>query len=79
MTDSFVMQDLKSLENLLRDLPRARQDLLLALDVVAKVAVADILHCEEEIALILVPAKELDEQVFVLDRPSVDSSHMMMA
>lgn len=77
MADSFVVQDLKTLENLLRYLPRARPDLLLTLDVVAKVAVADILHCEEDVALILVPAEELDGQGFVLDRPSVDSSHMM--
>lgn len=73
--DRFLRGAGSQVENLLRDLPRARQALLLAPDVVAK----DILHCEEDIALILVPAKELDEQVSVLDRPSVDSSHMIMA
>lgn len=67
MTDIFSVQYLQSLQNLARDLASLGFGFLMVLNILTQIPVLDILHCQEDVAVVFVPAKELDEQVFMLD------------
>lgn len=66
VANTLLVKDLESLEDLSRDLFRAGSRLLEILDVVAQVAILDILHREEDVVPVFVPSEKLDKQVFML-------------
>lgn len=75
MTDPFVMQDLKSFQNLFCDLRRVHFRRLVVRHVSAHVTLADILSCKEYFVFVFEPAKELDKQVAMLEDTQLESGH----
>lgn len=70
MTNSLCVENFKRLRNLLGDLCGSCNSLFAILDVFAQVSVAEILHREKVVGLILIPAIELDKEMLMLDRSS---------
>lgn len=66
VTDSLGMQDLQPLQDLPRDFLGSGFCLFAVADVFTEVAMLDILESEKYMVLVLVPAMELDKQVFIL-------------
>lgn len=68
MADSFPMQNLEPLQKLSGDFLGIRFcPISVTLDVVAQISMFDVLHCEEGVVHVFVPAKELYKQVLVLN------------
>lgn len=61
MANPMFVNHFQSLQDLLRDNFRARSSLLRVFDVSTKVSTLHVLHGDKDVALILVPAKELNE------------------
>lgn len=59
------MQHLQCFQNLPGDLA-SPTDSRLVFHISAQIPVLDILHCQKHILAVLIPAKKLDEQMFVL-------------
>lgn len=67
MADSLLVEHLEPFQDLLGDLAGVRSRLVgVLLHVLAEISVLDVLHREEYVVLVLVPAEELYEQVAVL-------------
>lgn len=61
MADSFRMENHQGLQDLFRHFSRLRSRRFLVFDIFAEVSVRDILHREEDVVLVFVPAVELDK------------------
>lgn len=67
MADSFLVEHLESFQDLLGDLAGVRSRLVGVLrHVLTEIPVLDVLHREEYVVLVFVPAEELYEQVAML-------------
>lgn len=68
MADSLLVEHLEPFQDLLGDLAGVRSRLVgVLLHVLAEISVLDVLHREEYVVLVFVPAEELYEQVAVLE------------
>lgn len=67
MTDSLLMQQLKSFQDLFRDLSSVRFRDFAIHHISAQVSLADVLHCKKDFVRVFVPAKELNKQMTVLE------------
>lgn len=67
MANTVLVNDLQCLQDLLRDDLGASSCLLRDFDISSQISVLHVLHCDEDVALVLVPSKELDEQMLVLE------------
>lgn len=61
MADTFAVNRRQCFQDLRRDYFGTTPCLLRVFDISTKISILQILHCDEDVAFILVPAKELDE------------------